>query len=183
MKYAKRVILIILAFGTIFGISGCSDLESSILSELEDQGYKAAKVDNDSFFVTQDGVDYYFDTLFNNIVFKELITTVNVKEEIKNLINNEGEITITKLGENKTSILLKTGKTDQNNKGEEFVTNEHITIEFNGGFTEENITNNRGFHDVSSDYYYVTNYFLSAYELEDLYNRALELEDELNNNL
>lgn len=56
------------------------------------------------------------------------------------------------------------------------MTSGNTTIEFEGGFAVENITECNGFADSEGDYYYITNYFLSAHELETVYNTALELE-------
>lgn len=175
----EKVILIMLHVGIVLGMYGCGSMENNILNKLEINGYNVEIVDNNSFFITEDGVDYYFDTIFNKITLKKIIVTVTAKEEINHLINNEGKITITKLGKNKTSVLLTTNYTDENNEGKEFVTTGNITIAFKGSFTEEDITNNHGFHDTISDYHYVTSYFLSADELQNLYDKALELEDEI----
>lgn len=174
----KCVVLLILSVCIIFGICGCS-MDNSILDKLEEQGYKVEKTDNNSFFITEDGVDYYFDTIFNQIKFKKAVTTVKAKDEIKNLVNNEGEITVTSSGRNKAKVFLTTDSTSENNDGKEFITKGCTTLEFEGGFSEENITNNRGFHDTVGDYHYVTNYFMSADELKNLYDRALYLEDEI----
>lgn len=76
-------------------------------------------------------------------------------------------------------IQISDDSTDENNDVKEFIVKGYTTIEFEGGFAEENITNNNGFRDVVGDYHYVTNYFISADELENLYDRALYLENEI----
>lgn len=94
----RKTILIILSVSLMFAICGCSNTQNHILQELEDRGYKAEKADDNYFFITEDGVDYYFKTLFNQISFEKAIMTLTPKKDIENLVNNEGKIIITRLG-------------------------------------------------------------------------------------
>ena len=174
----KKMILIILSANIAFGVCGCGNMNHKNLEEIK-EGYNIEEVDNNSFFITQDGVDYYFDITWNKVVLKKIVVIVESKDEIAHSVENQGQITITRLGKNKINVLLTIAKTDQNDDGKEFITDGYISIEFKDNFEEENITNNHGFHDVVSDYYYVTDNFLSADELQKIYDSALELENEL----
>jgi len=62
--------------------------------------------------------------------------------------------------------------------GEEEYGTDFYTFRFKNGFSADDMTNNRGFHDMKSDYDACFGE-LSSDEAQRLYDRALELEKEL----
>ena len=63
--------------------------------------------------------------------------------------------------------------------GTKEVVYDYETYRFKHNFDKENITNDRGFHDIKGDYESFCTYGMSQSDIQDYYDRGFELEKEL----
>ena len=75
-------------------------------------------------------------------------------------------------------LLYEKPAVDTYSTGEENIVTVCYHFEFKNDFALESLTNNRGFHDIAGDYQACWN-FLSAEEVQRIYDRGLEIEAEL----
>ena len=90
----------------------------------------------------------------------------------------EIRITIAKKSNNRMELLYEKPAVDTYSTGEENIVTVCYHFEFKNDFALESLTNNRGFHDIAGDYQACWN-FLSAEEVQRIYDRGLEIEAEL----
>lgn len=170
----RRLLGVMLSAAMLFWITSCSMIttSSNIVDRLGDEGYEAEQVDDNTFYVTENGIDYYYDCWFNKPFFRRAVLVMETGIES----SNEMQITISKEKNNRMSVLCVRPYTKTFANGNVFQGNDTYLFMFKHDFTDENLTNDRGFHDIHGDYRFFTDNYLTPEELQEIYNRGIELE-------
>ena len=165
----------LLCAGILLGMSGCGRITDKKIDELEDDGYFVEKIDINSICITEDGIEYCFKTgLFKPVLDKAVVTMPSQNERLREE-GYEIRITITKKSNNRMELLYEKPAVDTYSTGEENIVTVCYHFEFKNDFALERLTNNRGFDDIAGDYQACWN-FLSAEEVQRIYDRGLEIE-------
>ena len=62
-KLASKTVLALLSFGLLAGIAGCTQTQESYsVSDLSTKGYVVTEVADGGFYITENDVDYYFES-------------------------------------------------------------------------------------------------------------------------
>lgn len=174
-KAAGKALTVLLCAGILLGMSGCGRITDKKIDELEDDGYFVEQIDNNSICITEDGIEYYFKTgLFKPVLDKAVVTMPSQNERLREE-GYEIRITITKKSNNRMELLYEKPAVDTYSTGEENIVTVCYHFEFKNDFALESLTNNRGFDDIAGDYQACWN-FLSAEEVQRIYDRGLEIE-------
>ena len=172
----RRLLGVLLSAVMICSVTSCNMISDStnIVEELDSKGYEVEQVDDNTFYVSGDGVDYYYDCWFNKPFFRKAVLVMETGRES----GYEMEISISKEKNNRMSVLCVRPCTETFANGNVSHFNEMMKFEFKDDFTDGNLTNDRGFHDMHSDYRGFNELYLTPEELQEIYNRGLELEKE-----
>lgn len=170
----KKAVLVLLSAGIMIGMSGCGHDVSKKVDGLKESGYVAEEADK-GFCVSEDGVDYYFERCLTGFAFKK----AELKAPSKN-DDRQATVTVSKQGINRMHVLFVSPYLKRNDGDGKEPGSASFSFKFKNGFTKENLTNNRGFHDTNGDYDSMTGTYLSAEELQSIYDRGLNLEKEIN---
>lgn len=172
----RRLAGVLLSAVMLCSITSCSMISDStkIVDELDSEGYEVEQVDDNTFYVTEDGIDYYYDCWFNKPFFRKAVLVMETGMES----GNEMEITICKERINRMSVLGIRPYTKTFPNGNVYEGKDMYLFEFKHDFSDDNITNDRGFHDTHRDYASFNRYYLTPDELQEIYDRGLELEKE-----
>jgi len=172
-NWLKKALLLMLSASILLGMSGCANNISEEVDELRESGYVTEQVDN-GFYISENGTDYYFEKGLTGYVFKKAALKAQAKND-----ERKATVTITKQGHDKMAVEFESPYLNKNKKisGSRGVAYYYFTFEKN--FNEENITNDRGFHDMAGDYKSMTDNYLSPDELQSIYDRGLKLQEEI----
>ena len=170
----KKAVLVLLSAGILLGMSGCGLDISKKVDGLKESGYVAEEADK-GFCISEDGVDYYFERGLTGFAFKK----AELKAPSKN-DDRQATVTISRQGMNRMHVLFVSPYLKRNDGDGKEPGSASFFFKFKNGFTKENLTNNRGFHDTNGDYDSMTGTYLSAEELQSIYDRGLNLEKEIN---
>lgn len=169
----KKAVLLLLGASFLMGMSGCSADTGRKVDELRETGYVTEQVDN-GFYISENGIDYYFERGLTGTFFKKAELKAPAKND-----DRKATVTISKLGHSKMAVQFISPYLNKNPKNGGTRGSAYFYFTFRKDFKEENMTNNRGFHDMSSDYQLMTSDYLSPEELQSIYDRGLELEEEI----
>lgn len=172
-KRLKKAFLLMLSVSILLGMSGCSGNISEKVDELRESGYVTEQVDN-GFYISENGTDYYFGRGLTGPFFEKAVLKAQAKED-----ERKATVTITKQGFNKIAVQFESPYLNRSSKSKSSRDSAYFYFEFKNDFNVENITNDRGFHDMARDYRSMTNTYLSPEELQSIYDRGLELEEEI----
>lgn len=172
----RRLAGVLLSAVMLCSITSCSMISDStkIVDELDSEGYEVEQVDDNTFYVTEDGIDYYYDCWFNKPFFRKAVLVFETGRES----GNEMEISICKEKLNRMSVLCVRPYTKTFANGNVYEGKDIYLFQFKNDFSDENLTNDRGFHDTHGDYQSFMNWCMTAEELQEIYDRGLELEKE-----
>lgn len=172
----KKTVAFLLTAIIALGMCGCGRISSDKIDDLIDEGYVIEQVDNNSICIIEDGVEYYYKTGLLKPVLSRVCFHVCAKPEYD--VSKELDVTITP-EYFRINIIASDTVTSQFANGNEHTWEESYRFEFKNDFSPENLTNNRGFADIAGDYEWFTKYYMTPEELQEIYDRALELEKEL----
>ena len=178
MHKIKKLLSVILCACILSGMSGCGRISSKTVNELADEGYEVEWVSDDSILITEDGAEYYFKTGLLKPELDKIVVNVPTTKEKAHEAGYTTEVTITRTGRNRMTVIFSRPVLLTDKDGEEEYGTDYYTFRFKNGFSADDMTNNRGFHDMKSDYDACFGE-LSSDEAQRLYDRALELEKEL----
>ena len=172
---SKKYLAIILCMSFFLGMSGCARISSDKLVELKNEGYSVSQVDDDLVCITEGGVDYYFKAGIERPQLKTIILNVPSPNENTRKAGYQVTVTMVRRSFNRITLLFDNPRVRKDPDGKEQLHSNLYRFEFEGGFSEEHLTNNRGFHDVARDYRFFRQ-VLSCDEIQKIYDRGLELE-------
>ena len=172
-KKLKKAVLLILSASILLGMSGCSGNISETVEELRESGYVTEEVD-DGFYISENGTDYYFENGLTGPNFKKAVLKAPAKKD-----DRKATVTITKQGFSTIAVQFESPYLNKSSKSKSSRDSAYYYFEFKNDFKVENITNDRGFHDVTGDYQSMINTYLSPEELQSIYDRGLKLEEEI----
>lgn len=171
----KRAITTILCAYIELGICGCGTIDNEQIDVLRSEGYAIEQVDDQSFRITEEDVEYYFKNgLFRPAFEKAVVRMPSKKKDAKD--GQQVEITISRESGNKLSVVYCCPCNLKDAAGNETVQDEYMVFEFKDGFTGENLTNDRGFADIEGDYQFFTSQYMTPDDLSTVYDRGLQLE-------
>ena len=168
-KHRVRIVAsVLLCLCVMSGISGCRYDVGKTIRSLRDDGYTVEQTDHNTFYITEDGADYYFKREFIKPVLEKIVITMQVEvHDVRKV-----EIIITK----EFGLKRTVSYSYYNDEGKRF---NYDYFEFVYDFSDEHLTNDRGFQDKHGSYLNFTETFMSVEEIQSLYDRGLELEKEL----
>lgn len=174
----KKATALLLTAAIALGICGCGRIDDTKVDDLIDDGYVIAQVDDDSICISEDGVEYYYKSGLMHPVFEQAVFTVSPRPEHSDW--HDRTVTIRPEG---TQIYVTAEKhyITTNRDGEEVEHTDGFLFKFlwGTGFEEEDLYNTRGFADVAGDYRSFIENYLTPDELQEVYDRAKELQKEL----
>lgn len=162
-----------------FCLCGCGGITDEAIDSLRQNGYEAERIDEYIFCISEGSAKYYF----SKGVFRPVLRTVVyiIPKENEDIFDRDLQliVEITKGRRNRMSIRFTDAYVRKKATGEQYVDNRVEYFTFKKDFSPENLTNNRGFHDVRGDYEYYLNKYTTSDELLMIYNRGLEIEKDL----
>ena len=175
----SKTVLVLFSIG-ILGITGCTGTSNTVTADdLSNKGYAVTEVSDGVFYITENGVDYYFEkSIFENPAFKRVVIKYPANNKYFPLQGIDEEVSIIKEGPNKMTVTRKSPYL-KTKDGDEIGYNTYY-FELKNNFDTENITNNRGFDDIKGDYQWLIDNCLSPDDLNRYYLRGFELEEEIN---
>ena len=175
----KKTVAFLLTAVIALGMCGCGRISSDKVDDLIDEGYVIEQVDNNSICIIEDGVEYYYKTGLLKPVLSRVVTHVSQKPESP----KEYTVTVKIVPELfRIRMYAERSGTYTLANGKEYDSVEIFTFEFKNDYKNEFAWENlstRGFHDTTSDYIWFTENCFTPEELQEMYDRALELEKEL----
>ena len=171
--WLKKAVLLMLSTCILLEMSGCAGNIREKVDELRESGYVTEQEDN-GFYIIENGTDYYFEKGLTGYVFKKAALKAPAKND-----ERKATVTITKQGHDRMAVAFEspyliTGSKSKSSRGSAY-----YYFTFQKDFNEENMTNDRGFHDMTGDYKSMTDNYLSPEELQSIYDRGLKLEEEI----
>ena len=176
MVRIRRLSGVLLIAVMLFLTASCSMLtgSSDTVERLNDKGYEAEQVDDNTFCVTENGITYYYDCWFNKPFFRKAVLVMETGMES----GPEIEITISKEKNNRMFISYVRPHTAKRPDGTEYMTQDSCLFKFKKDFTDENLINNSGFVDDSGHYASFMGKYLTPEESMAIYDRGLQMEKE-----
>lgn len=176
----KKIGIVLLVLCILFGMSGCFSQNSIPTEDIENSGYMITEADNGSFYITDNGAEYYFYNSNGKLTFDRVIIKIPAISEKAQAKGLEADITIIRGKGKKITVNYHYPAVDTNINGEEKINYFTMYFELKNDFEVESITNNRGFNDIKGKYESFTSNGLSTDELNTYYQRGFELEEEIN---
>ncbi|MCR5616628.1 MAG: hypothetical protein K6F45_10745 [Saccharofermentans sp.] len=172
----KKFLALILCAGLCLGMSSCVKVSSERISELKNKGYAVSLVDNNVACITEDGVNYFFEPGVSRPKLKTIVLTAPSQREKVREAGYQVTVTFVMKSLGRRVLLFDDPRLRKGPSGEDELYNIQFRFEFKDGFSEDDLTNNRGFHDVARDYRSFQR-VLSLEEIQRIYDRGLELEN------
>lgn len=174
----KKFLALIFCAGLCLGMSSCAKVSSERISELKNKGYAVSLVDNNVACITEYGVNYFFEPGVSRPKLKTIVLTAPSQREKVREAGYQVTVTFVMKSLGRRVLLFDDPRLRKGPSGEDELYNIQFRFEFKDGFSEDDLTNNRGFHDVARDYRSFQR-VLSLEEIQRIYDRGLELENQL----
>ncbi len=174
----KKAAALLLTAAVMLGLCGCGRIDSKKVDDLIDEGYVIEQVDDDSICIFEDGIEYHYKTGLITPALDKVVFTVSADDEHSDwcdrtiIIRHDGRLIV---------VLAEKYYTYINRDGEEVQRRDVFCFKFKRGqsFGEEGLYNNRGFADIAGDYRTFIQVYLTPDELQEIYDRAMELRKEI----
>ena len=179
-RLIKKVVLLLASMSIVLGISGCVFNQKNVIDEVNNAGYYAEASDDGSFFINDNGADYYFITKNGKPSFTKVVIYLPARKPSAFSHGVDADLTMRKINWRKMDIVLNDPYFATKKDGSEELEYNRFYFSFKHDFEVENLTNNAiGFIDNLDHYKIFNNDYLSPTELKDYYDRGFELEEEL----
>lgn len=187
MKKAIIVSSVIIVLIGILAVAGCmfpggEKMKNNIEDIAQKNGYNLEFLNDKEFYILQDGVKYYYKNGIIKTDFVKFEAEVDSSLDYE-IVDNKGYITVFSLGEDKVEVVQEDDCPYTTASGKEAVFRESIRFTCTSEFTEESIDTDSATALVgkgNKEYTKVTKYFISAEELRELYENAMNICDSFN---
>ena len=187
MRKRRLFYTLIMLLICIVQISGCAfkseeKMKQDITDIAEQNEYSIEFINDKEFVITQDEVKYYYKCGITGVAFEKYETEVEATVGYE-IVDNKGYITVEQKNRNQVEVIEEDDCVDEGHDGEKETIHEMSRFTCTPEFTLESLDDKSFAASIGKgekEYSIITNYFITAEKLKELYENALYICDQFN---
>ncbi len=183
-KYISIMVVILIGIVHLEGceFKGGEKMKQDITDIAEQNEYSIEFINDKEFVITQDEVKYYYKCGIMGVAFEKYETEVEATVGYE-IVDNKGYITVKQKNRNQVEVIEEDDCVDEGHDGEKETIHEMSRFTCTPEFTLESLDDKSFAASIGKgekEYSIITNYFITAEKLKELYENALYICDQFN---